>query len=154
MELFIPSAARGTTSVGVSSGLSPAPHAEPQADGADSSFFFHPNRLESAMFITSIMVFRELLLSVFTILRTFFPNTSTHFFITESLFVTILKPCAFLDYNLNITVKLKLLEWSDRMLTKEEMPACPVATTVSLIGSKWKLLIMHSCLAAPGVLMN
>ena len=25
------------------------------------------------------------------------------------------------------------------MLTKEEMPACPVATTVQLIGSKWKL---------------
>ena len=24
------------------------------------------------------------------------------------------------------------------MLTKEEMPACPVATTVQLIGSKWK----------------
>ena len=28
------------------------------------------------------------------------------------------------------------------MLTKEEMPACPVATTVQLIGSKWKLLIL------------
>ena len=27
------------------------------------------------------------------------------------------------------------------MLTKEEMPACPVATTVALIGSKWKLLM-------------
>ena len=26
------------------------------------------------------------------------------------------------------------------MLTKEELPACPVATTVQLIGSKWKLL--------------
>lgn len=26
------------------------------------------------------------------------------------------------------------------MLTKEEMPACPVATTVALIGSKWKVL--------------
>lgn len=26
------------------------------------------------------------------------------------------------------------------MLTKEEMPACPVATTVALSGSKWKLL--------------
>ena len=25
------------------------------------------------------------------------------------------------------------------MLTKEELPECPVATTVSLIGSKWKL---------------
>ncbi len=30
------------------------------------------------------------------------------------------------------------------MLTKEEMPACPVATTVRLIGSKWKLLILRN----------
>lgn len=33
------------------------------------------------------------------------------------------------------------------MLTKEEMPACPVATTVQLIGSKWKLLILRNLLA-------
>ena len=30
------------------------------------------------------------------------------------------------------------------MRTKEELPACPVATTVSLIGSKWKLLILRN----------
>lgn len=35
------------------------------------------------------------------------------------------------------------------MLTKEEMPACPVATTVALIGSKWKLLIIRNPLARP-----
>lgn len=35
------------------------------------------------------------------------------------------------------------------MLTKEEMPACPVATTVRLIGSKWKLLIMRNLLDRP-----
>lgn len=35
------------------------------------------------------------------------------------------------------------------MLTKEEMPACPVATTVQLIGSKWKPLIMRNLLARP-----
>lgn len=35
------------------------------------------------------------------------------------------------------------------MLTKDEMPACPVATTVQLIGSKWKLLIMRNLLARP-----
>ena len=29
------------------------------------------------------------------------------------------------------------------------MPACPVATTVSLIGSKWKLLIIRNLLARP-----
>ena len=35
------------------------------------------------------------------------------------------------------------------MLTKEEMPACPVAATVALIGSKWKLLIIRNLLARP-----
>lgn len=33
------------------------------------------------------------------------------------------------------------------MLTKEELPACPVATTVQLIGNKWKLLILRNLLA-------
>ena len=35
------------------------------------------------------------------------------------------------------------------MLTKEEMPACPVATTVQIIGSKWKLLIMRNLMQRP-----
>ena len=35
------------------------------------------------------------------------------------------------------------------MLTKEELPACPVATTVQMIGSKWKLLIMRNLLSRP-----
>ena len=35
------------------------------------------------------------------------------------------------------------------MKTKEELPACPVATTVALIGSKWKLLIMRNLLSRP-----
>lgn len=35
------------------------------------------------------------------------------------------------------------------MLTKEKLPECPVATTVSLIGSKWKLLILRNLLARP-----
>ena len=35
------------------------------------------------------------------------------------------------------------------MLTKEEMPACPVATTVQLIGSKWKLLILRNLRMRP-----
>lgn len=30
------------------------------------------------------------------------------------------------------------------MLTREEMPACPVATTVQLIVSKWKILIIRN----------
>ncbi len=35
------------------------------------------------------------------------------------------------------------------MMTKEEMPACPVATTVALIGSKWKLLIVRNLRVRP-----
>ena len=35
------------------------------------------------------------------------------------------------------------------MLTKEELPACPVATTVQLIGSKWKLLILRNLRMRP-----
>lgn len=35
------------------------------------------------------------------------------------------------------------------MLTKEELPECPVATTVQLIGSKWKLLILQNLLQRP-----
>ena len=30
------------------------------------------------------------------------------------------------------------------MLTKDELPECPVATTVQLIGNKWKLLIIQN----------
>ena len=35
------------------------------------------------------------------------------------------------------------------MKTKEELPECPVATTVSLIGNKWKLLIIRNLLVRP-----
>ena len=36
------------------------------------------------------------------------------------------------------------------MRSKEDiLPECPVATTVSLIGSKWKLLIMRNLLTRP-----
>lgn len=35
------------------------------------------------------------------------------------------------------------------MKKKEELPACPVATTVQLIGSKWKLLILRNLLNRP-----
>lgn len=35
------------------------------------------------------------------------------------------------------------------MKTKDELPECPVATTVSVIGSKWKLLIMRNLLDRP-----
>ena len=32
------------------------------------------------------------------------------------------------------------------MIKKENLPECPVATTVQLIGSKWKLLILRDLL--------
>lgn len=35
------------------------------------------------------------------------------------------------------------------MIKKENMPECPVATTVGLIGSKWKLLILRDLLTGP-----
>ena len=35
------------------------------------------------------------------------------------------------------------------MKTKDELPDCPVATTVQVIGSKWKLLIMRNLLVCP-----
>ena len=35
------------------------------------------------------------------------------------------------------------------MKTKEELPACPVATAVALIGGKWKLLILRNLKARP-----
>ena len=35
------------------------------------------------------------------------------------------------------------------MLTKAELPDCPVATAVQLIGNKWKLLILRNLLVRP-----
>lgn len=35
------------------------------------------------------------------------------------------------------------------MLTKDELPECPVATTVQLIGNKWKILIIRNLLQSP-----
>ncbi len=35
------------------------------------------------------------------------------------------------------------------MLTKEELPECPVATCIQLIGNKWKLFIIRNLLACP-----
>ncbi len=35
------------------------------------------------------------------------------------------------------------------MKRRDELPECPVATTVQLIGSKWKLLIIRNLLSRP-----
>ena len=53
-------------------------------------------------------------------------------------------------YNMRVTRKIKCnIKEGMIMLTKEELPACPVATTVQLIGSKWKLLIIRNLRARP-----
>ena len=36
------------------------------------------------------------------------------------------------------------------MKTKDELPECPVATAVALIGGKWKLLILRNLKVRPG----
>ena len=35
------------------------------------------------------------------------------------------------------------------MLTKSELPDCPVATTLQLIGNKWKMLILRNLMTRP-----
>lgn len=35
------------------------------------------------------------------------------------------------------------------MLTKDKLPACPVATTIRLIGNKWKIFILQRLLDRP-----
>ena len=53
-------------------------------------------------------------------------------------------------YNMRVTRKIKCnIKEGMIMLTKEELPACPVATTVQLIGSKWKLLIIRNLRSRP-----
>ena len=76
---------------------------------------------------------------------------STHLFITGSPFCNCLALSGKGGYNKHITFFWKLISrlWRCPRKTKEELPACPVATTVSLIGSKWKLLIMRNLLARP-----
>jgi len=43
-----------------------------------------------------------------------------------------------------------IYEWEAAfMLTKDELPACPVATTLMLIGNKWKIFIVQRLLDRP-----
>ena len=54
-EGFFAGVSDAPQAAGASEGLSPEPQAVPQAAaGAVSSFLFHPNRLESAIFMTSV----------------------------------------------------------------------------------------------------
>lgn len=54
-----------------------------------------------------------------------------------------------LQYDLNVTFNLKVIEVLEMRTREDILPECPVATTVSLIGSKWKLLIMRNLLGRP-----
>lgn len=46
-------------------------------------------------------------------------------------------------------ITLETIGGNHTILTKEELPECPVATTVQLIGSKWKLLILRNLMDRP-----
>ena len=44
-------------------------------------------------------------------------------------------------------VRIKLLNVGDKiMISKNDLPTCPVATTVGLIGNKWKILLLRDLL--------
>lgn len=49
---------------------------------------------------------------------------------------------------MSVTFYFELLEVFT-LKTKDELPECPVATTVQMIGSKWKLLILRNLLVRP-----
>lgn len=60
----------------------------------------------------------------------------------------IAKRCK-MSYN-NVTRKITIRNGGyGSVIKKEDLPPCPVATTVQLIGSKWKLLIMRNLLKRP-----
>jgi len=54
-----------------------------------------------------------------------------------------------LQYNLTVTFILKVNEVTGMRSKEDILPECPVAATVALIGSKWKLLIMRNLLSRP-----
>ena len=66
-----------------------------------------------------------------------------------------------LPYNWYVTVKMEgsmliemepsktMIRERERMIAKANLPDCPVATTVQIIGNKWKLLIMRNLLQRP-----
>jgi len=63
------------------------------------------------------------------------------------IFVIPLEKPSVLQYNMSVTFKTEVMEGI--MKTKDELPDCPVATTVALIGNKWKLLILRNLLVRP-----
>lgn len=45
-----------------------------------------------------------------------------------------------------LVVKKKLMEYNKYMITKKNLPPCPVAVLLKLIGNKWKILIIRDLL--------
>lgn len=76
-------------------------------------------------------------------------DASTHLFVTIDFLQIPLALCPVLQYNLSVTFDLKAIEVLEMRSKEDILPDCPVATTVSLIGSKWKLLIMRNLLGRP-----
>ena len=54
-----------------------------------------------------------------------------------------------MQYNLTVTFYWKASVVLHMRSKEDILPECPVATTVLMIGSKWKLLIMRNLLARP-----
>ena len=53
-----------------------------------------------------------------------------------------------LQYPLSAANDLKVVETLSKRKKEDILPECPAAVTVSLIGSKWKLLIMRPIIQA------
>ncbi len=70
---------------------------------------------------------------------------------TFLLLYTIFKMCGIIYNNIRKFNDLKFKKGNGdyTMKTKGELPACPVATAVALIGGKWKLLILRNLKARP-----
>ena len=61
-----------------------------------------------------------------------------------------LKPLIAKQYMMKGCEKSRDKVYSTRIMrVKEELPECPVATAVSLIGGKWKLLILRNLKERP-----
>lgn len=108
--------------------MSPAPHADPQAD-AGLSFVFLPNRFLS-----------DILSLLRGIVRVVLGGNACEKVIIAVLFNS--------RTNLFVRIDSYLFRQQENpsMISKEDLPACPVATTVMLIGNKWKPLIIRDLL--------
>ena len=68
-------------------------------------------------------------------------------------FLCYIKLDTYIGFDTFVSIQGTKAKFTERqgifMLTKDELPECPVATTVQLIGSKWKLLILRNLMMRP-----